>query len=82
MNMLTKLMLGTALTAMVATMAQAQSFTPSAGSGNIVAPPNSPYSGPDMPGYSRQGRLVANPDLVNGAYAYAPPRHHRYVEPQ
>jgi hypothetical protein len=44
----------------------AQSWNPSAGSGNIVGSYSRPYSGPKMPGAS-------------DAFAYAPAPHHHYV---
>ncbi|HZT26714.1 MAG TPA: hypothetical protein VFA57_13530 [Pseudolabrys sp.] len=64
--MIKKLIIAAALAAAIGTPAMAQSWNPSAGSGNIVGSYSRPYSGPKMPGAS-------------DAFAYAPAPHHHYV---
>ncbi len=75
--MLKKLMIGAALAALTVSPTLAQSYDPSAGSGNIVGPTNAPDSGPTMPTYNSNSKVVGE-----GAHAYARVRHHRAIEPQ
>jgi hypothetical protein len=56
---------------------RAQSFFPSAGTGNIVGPINSPNSGPTMPIYNRAGKLASGQNIGSEAYAYSPAPQHR-----
>ena len=75
--MLKKLMIGAALAALTVSPTVAQSYDPAAGSGNIVGPMNSPNSGPTIPAYNSNSKVVGH-----GTYAYARARHHRAIEPQ
>jgi hypothetical protein len=65
-----KLLIGTALVAMLATPALAQSFDPDFGTGNIDPPVASLYGGQryDSQGLTDQGARVGG----GGPYAYAP----------
>jgi hypothetical protein len=71
-SMLKKIMLGAAVAALLASSAMAQSYDPSAGTGNIVKNPSHPPSGPVMPGTF--GHLYAN-DFASAP----PPAHHHHV---
>ncbi len=75
--MLKKLMIGAALAALTMSPTLAQSYDPSVGSGNVVGPMNSPDSGPTMPAYNSNGKVVGE-----HAHAYARVRHHRTIQPQ
>lgn len=75
------------ITTLLSSAALAQSFDPSAGSGNLVGPYNSAYSGPNIPRYASMGKLVSGSRLgsassafaaANDAYAYAPVRHRHH----
>ncbi len=94
--MLKKLLIGTALAAMAASPALAQSYYPDVGSGNIVAGPGgphvraetSPYVGQRGPAYTwlqHRGGVYVRPyaygGAYGGAYAYAPPRYGSYEGP-
>ncbi len=81
--MMKKIMIGAALAALVVGPALAQSYNPSSGSGNLVGPPNKPYSGPigpggrsdlGQPGPAYNGTFAYGYSGANGydAYAYAP----------
>ena len=78
--MLKKLMIGAAFAAMIAAPALAQSYDPSAGSGNIVSPNGGPVTA-ETPPYLGPGNAYAHVGPGGGftagsAYAYAPRRPH------
>jgi hypothetical protein len=60
------MMIGATLAAAIASPALAQSYNPSAGTGNIVRNPSLPYSGP------------ITPRDFHDAYAYQKPAPHRH----
>jgi hypothetical protein len=70
-------MLSAAVAALVASPALAQSYTPSAGSGNLVGPATPSDSGSKMPHYNGSGKIVSGRSAGSGAYAYAPDYRHR-----
>jgi hypothetical protein len=73
--MLNKLMAGTAFVALLASSAMAQSYDPSAGTGNIVRDPSVRYSGIIMPNSFRDAYAYEKPGYRDRHYR--PPWEHR-----
>jgi hypothetical protein len=68
-----KLVIALGLATLLAAPALAQSYNPSAGSGNLVASPSAAYSGPVGP--SARADAAAKPKTANSgasAFAFAP----------
>jgi hypothetical protein len=74
--MLKKLMMSAAFAALLTSPALAQSYDPSAGSGNLVGPSTPADSGSRIPHYNSSGKIVSGHGGALGAYAYAPKSRH------